>query len=134
MRNLRFGKIWLMIGWLLTLFIIISSLIPIPPDTLATSIGDKTLHLLVYLCLMLWFGFIYLPGKDYLKIGVGLVLMGMALEFLQGAMSYHRSMEFFDALFNTIGVTTGWFLSKTPISSLLLRLESLLFPKDSKDS
>jgi len=101
-------------------------LIPSPPDLPEFLLADKLAHFMVYAWIMLWFGFIYKPGKKYLLLGLGLILLGVTLELLQGASGY-RSMEVSDACFNVLGVFSGWLLARTRLSSTLLWTERLIF-------
>jgi len=75
---------------------------------------------------MLWFGFIYKPGKKYILLGLTLILLGVILEVLQGAGGY-RSMEVSDASCNGLGVFAGWVLARTRLSSILLWTERLIY-------
>jgi VanZ family protein len=91
--------------------------------------GDKLLHFLAYASLMLWFGFIYLPGKASPKIGAGLILIGIIMEILQ-RMTGYRSFEYSDLLCNLLGVMAGWLFSRTRLSMTLIHFERVLaFPR-----
>lgn len=125
MRQLRFLKFWLSIGWIFVGLVILFSLIPSPPTTLEFKGADKLLHLFTYMAIMLWFGLIYLPGKRYQFLGIAFIIMGVMLEFTQGLIGY-RSLEYFDMIANSFGVFLGWLIVRTPISSALLHLESRL--------
>jgi glycopeptide antibiotics resistance protein len=81
---------------------------------------------MAYAWIMLWFGFIYRPGKNYLLLGFGLILLGVTLELLQGASGY-RLMQVSDVSSNVLGVFVGWLLAYTRISSTLLCTERLLY-------
>jgi VanZ family protein len=87
--------------------------------------GDKLLHLFTYAIMMLWFGLIYLPGRTYGNLGIILIIMGIALELAQG-MTDHRSLSFLDMVANAVGVSFGWVLAKTRLSSALTHVESIL--------
>ena len=119
-------KVWLPLGWFAVCVLIYQSLNPSPPELPEIPFADKMAHLLIYAWIMLWFGFIYRPGKEYLILGLGLILLGVTLEILQGASGY-RSMEVLDAGFNALGVFSGWLLARTRLSSTLLWVESLIY-------
>ena len=87
--------------------------------------GDKLLHFSAYATLMLWFGFIYLPGKAHLQIGAGSTLIGITMEILQGLTGY-RSFECTDLIYNFLGVMAGWLLARTRLSMALIHLEKAL--------
>jgi VanZ family protein len=126
MRPLRLLKVWLPLGWLAVSALIYESLTPSPPELPQFACADKLAHFMVYGWIMLWFGFIYEPGRKYLLLGSGLILLGVALELLQGAGGY-RSMEVWDASANGLGVAIGWLLAHTRLSSLLLWAERLIY-------
>jgi len=122
-RPLHYFRAWLGIGWLLVAAVVFLTLTPSPPR-IEMLVSDKLQHGLSYTCLMLWFGQIYQPGR-YWRIAAALTLLGMALEVLQG-ISGLRHFEYLDMLANSIGVLTGWGLSRTPLGALLLGLEQRL--------
>jgi VanZ family protein len=109
------------------------SLIPSPPETFTFTGGDKLIHLFAYFVMMLWFGLIYLPGRAYKNLGIGLIMMGLILELIQGVTSY-RTLSYLDMLANALGVSLGWLLARTPLSCTPSQIESRLGsgPKNSK--
>ncbi len=125
MRELRFVILWLILGWTLVGLVVFFSVITSPPETLGLLGGDKLLHFSTYAVIMVWFGLIYLPGRAYLNLGVGFIMMGIVLEFIQGVTGY-RSLEYFDMIANAIGVSIGWLLAKTRLSYALTNMESWL--------
>ncbi|MDB4444408.1 VanZ family protein [bacterium] len=125
MRPLRFLTLWLTFGCLLVALVICFSVIASPPEVHHFSGGDKLTHLLAYALVMLWFGLIFLPGRTYLILGFGFIVMGFALEITQGAIGY-RSMEVLDMLSNTLGVLLGGLLARTRLSALLVKVENKL--------
>ena len=125
MRQLRFLTLWLTLGWVLVGLVVYFSLIPSPPEPLSFPAGDKLIHLSIYAGMMLWFGFIYFPGRAYRNLGVAFIMMGLILELIQGLTDY-RSMEYLDMLANSIGISIGWLLARTRLASTLTQLESRL--------
>jgi VanZ family protein len=79
------------------------SLTPSPPD-IDIEGGDKLGHLVSYFVLMFWFAQLYASRAWY---AAGFVALGIALEFLQGALGY-RAFERYDILANSAGVLLGW--------------------------
>jgi VanZ family protein len=126
MKSLRLLKVWLPLGWFAVCVLIYQSMNPSPPELPEWPLVDKMSHFLAYALIMLWFGFIYRPGRNYLLLGVSLILLGVMLELLQGASGY-RSMEASDAIFNALGVLAGWLLAQTRLSSTLLWIEHLIY-------
>ena len=125
MRELKYLKIWLTLGWALVGLVIFLSVIPRAPDMLGLDGGDKLLHLLTYAIMMLWFGFIYLPGRTYQNLGIILIAIGIALELIQGIID-DRSLSFLDMVANAVGVSLGWLLAKTRLSFALAHVENIL--------
>ena len=120
---LRFKNIWLFIGWIQVGLVIYLSLIRIETDTPDFKGLDKLFHLMAYTSLMLWFGFCRLSKKTFLVIGIWLIIIGIALELIQGNIAY-RSMSASDMLANSLGISLGWLLAKTPMSLALVYLEN----------
>ena len=81
------------------------SLTPSPPKVDFAQ-SDKVGHFIAYGALMLWFAQLYV-GSARLFYGAGFVAMGIALEFVQGALGY-RSFDVFDMCANSLGVVLGW--------------------------
>ena len=122
MKELKYRRIWLILGWGMVFLVAVLSLIPSPQVLGPMLPSDIVIHLLAYSSLMLWFGCIYSTGRRYLVLGLALILIGIVLEFLQGMTSY-RSFEYKDMLVDVFGVLLGWLLSMTRISSLLIFVE-----------
>jgi len=125
MRPLRLLRLWQFVGLLGVCLLIQQSLTPSPAVEMGFPGGDKLLHFSAYATLMLWFGFIYLPGKAYLQIGAGLTIMGITMEILQGITDY-RSFEYIDLVCNFFGIMVGWLLARTRVSMALIHLERAL--------
>lgn len=122
MKQLKYLKFWLILGWGMVVLVAILSLIPSPQVLGPLTTSDILIHLLAYSTLMLWFGCIYLSGRKYLLLGLILILIGVILELLQGMTSY-RCFEYKDMIVNGFGVLLGWLLSMTRISSFLIFVE-----------
>jgi VanZ family protein len=127
MRPLRLLILWQAIGWLYVALVIYESLTPSPPELPGFPGSDKLVHLGVYALIMVWFGFIYEPGKRLAILGALFFMLGMILEFIQGATGY-RSMELSDMISNAVGLLAGGLLAKTRLSATLVRLEAR-FPR-----
>jgi hypothetical protein len=123
MRSLKFLKWWLLTGWLLVALVISLSLTPPPSDLPGFPGVDKLTHLAAYGMLTLWFGFIYLRGPRYVRLSLGLIIMGGVLELIQGILG-HRSMDHYDMLANASGVAIGWLLAQTRLGGALAGFEA----------
>jgi glycopeptide antibiotics resistance protein len=69
--------------------------------------SDKLGHFAAYGLLMFWFCQLYLERKSRILYCLGFVVMGVGLEYVQGALGF-RTYEVFDMYANTLGVLLGW--------------------------
>lgn len=120
-RALRWFKWWRAIGWLLVALVIYFSLTPHPVE-IDMAQGDKLGHALGYMGLMLWFVQLY-ERRLHLWWGAGFVVLGIALEYVQGWTGY-RNFEYWDMAADGAGVTVGWLLGGTTLARLLLAVET----------
>lgn len=125
MKELRFIKIWLAIGFLLVGVVCFLTLTPSPLDMGNFPESDKIEHIIAYSTMMLWFGFIYLRGKRYMRVGIVFIAMGIALELIQGMLDY-RSFSYLDMGSNACGVMIGWLLARTRLADALVYVEGRL--------
>lgn len=119
---LKHPRVWLVIGWAMVALAILVSLLPggkLPP----TGVNDKFGHGLVYTLLAVWFAGIY-PRSRYLVIGLGLFLMGVAVEWAQGAMNLGRQSDFRDVIANSVGISMGLCLALVWLGGWVQRLEA----------
>ena len=110
--------LWLGLWWLALLVVVVLSLVP-PPAVDMPKHGDKFEHLLAYAVLAAAAVQLWRPGRPLLLAGLGLVLMGVLLEFAQGGLTATRQADPLDALANTLGVTLGLLTVFTPWRDLL---------------
>jgi hypothetical protein len=125
-KELRFSRLWTILGVLLVCFVIFLSLAPTQslPD-FSFSAGDKVGHLLAYAAMMFWFGQIFRKRRASLLLAAGFVALGIVLEYIQGSTGY-RTFEYPDMAANGIGVVSGLFLSRSKLGELLSAFEGLL--------
>lgn len=102
-------RLWLCCGWSMIGLVILLSLIPGPPS-LDFDQGDKLQHLAGYGVLMFWFAQLYRRAATRLHWAVGLAILGVFLEVLQGMTSW-RSYDVHDMAANSAGVLLGWLLA-----------------------
>ncbi len=121
--SLRFYKQWLLLGWAMVAGVIILSLVPVP-DMGVDLPSDKLLHLLAYGCMMGWFVQLF-HGSERIYYALGFILLGFAMELLQGVTSY-RMFEWWDAVANGSGVVLAYLFGFTKFDLLLYRFERVV--------
>ena len=104
--------------------VVVLSLMPVPDLGDLPSGSDKLEHFLVYSLLAAGAVQLYPRWSSLLSVGVALVLLGIGLEYAQGALTEHRMMDRLDALANTLGVIAGLGTQLTPWRDLLLRFDT----------
>lgn len=120
--HLRFRRLWISIGILLVMAVTLGSVISLPAPVKDVMLHDKVLHTLAYACLMGWFAQIYRHDLTRLVLVVGLICMGVAIEFIQGTTG-HRQFDVLDMVANTSGVVLAWALAYTWVGNVLARVE-----------
>ena len=121
--DLRYRKLWLIIGYLLIALVIFLSLTssPVEIDT-SLPYEDKLLHMIAYFVLTFWFIQIYHIRHHVIRWVIVFLCLGTLLEYLQG-FDANRYSEVADVFANTLGVMAGVGLAKTPLRFTLQRLE-----------
>ncbi len=113
--------LWASLWWLAVLGLVVVCLVPPPPLALPAG-SDKVEHFLAYFILAASGVQLYRRGRPLLWMGLGLVLLGIGIEFAQGALTATRVADPLDAAANTIGVMVGMATVLTPLRDLLLHL------------
>lgn len=93
------------------------------PDLPQPPGGDKLHHFIGYGALAAAAVQLFARWPALLGAGLGLVLLGIGLEYAQGALTETRMADRADALANTLGVITGLATRLTPWRDLLLRID-----------
>jgi predicted XRE-type DNA-binding protein len=114
---LRVRRFWLLLGWMLVLFVIYLSLTPAPVQ-LKLPHGDKLGHVLAYAALMSWFANLYEVSVRRMQFAIGLIALGISLEFVQRWTGY-RSFEVADMIASAAGVAVGWVFASPRIPNYL---------------
>jgi VanZ family protein len=86
---------------------------------------DKLQHALAYAFLAVWFTGIF-PRAQFWKVALGLVCLGLALEFLQHVMQFGRYGDPWDVLANAVGVGAGVALGAWRTGGWALKVEQWL--------
>lgn len=129
MLPLRLPWFWLGAGWLVVAAVCAGSLLPASSmpwlvGLLRIELGDELLHAGAYFLLMIWFAGLCQRWL-YGMVGVLLVALGVALEFLQlGVPS--RSLDPLDIAANSVGVLVGLGMALWLIGGWCQRIERRL--------
>lgn len=121
---LRYPRFWLLAGWAFIALAVCGSLLPAQnlPEVHAS---DKVQHMAAYALLSLWFAGIY-PRSRYGAIAIGLFVLGVAIEWAQGAMHLGRQTDPFDVLANVTGIVAGLIAARLGLGGWAQRVETLL--------
>jgi hypothetical protein len=118
---LKFRTFWLLCGAAFVALVIFLSLTPHPID--AGRIEEvKVGHFIAYAWLMLWYAQIYSALRTRIGIAVGLMAMGIVLEFVQGLTGY-RTFAYSDMRDNALGILIGFGVALTVVGKALRSLE-----------
>jgi hypothetical protein len=117
---------WLALWWLAILAVIALSLMPQPQLQLPRD-SDKVEHVLAYFALAAGAVQLFARRRALPVVALGLLWLGVGLEWAQGAWTADRSDDPFDALADAVGVGLGMATAFTPWRHLLLTLERRLF-------
>ena len=110
--------------------IIAGSLLPSEAvDPVLPDWNDKLIHGVAYATIAFWFAMLDRAPQRQLWWALRFVLMGVAIEFAQGATGY-RDFEVTDMVADAIGVGLGWGLAHTPLVGLLVWIERLSGRRD----
>ena len=113
LSDLRFGKFWLVFGWLSVFVAMVLSLLP-PKAVEMPEWNDKVEHSLSYFLLTFWFCGIY-QRRRYWVIGLCMLGMGILVELLQAAMQLGRSADVRDVVADMIGIAPALLLALSPL-------------------
>jgi VanZ family protein len=120
---LRHPRLWLVSGWTLVVLAVVASIVPMTDLPTMGGVSDKLEHAVAYSVLTLWFAGIY-PKSRYPMIGVGLLVMGIVIEGLQGAMNWGRQADLRDVYANTLGIVCGLLLALIWLGGWAQRVET----------
>ncbi|MBL8385623.1 MAG: VanZ family protein [Burkholderiales bacterium] len=122
--GLRFLRLWQAIGAALIALVIHQSL-TVDPLEIPAAPGNLGGHLVAYATLMAWFSQIDLAARRRCAWALAFVLLGAALEFLQGQTGY-RTFDPADMVANAAGVGAGWLAAPPRLPRLLAGADTLL--------
>lgn len=128
-RSLKpFRRPWLWAGlWCLAVAAVVVGSLSAPPRLPDVPDADKWLHFSAYFALSAGAVQLFSRWSALLGAGLGLVLLGVGMEYAQGALTVNRMMDARDALANTLGVIAGLGTQLTPLRDALLKADRRWF-------
>ncbi len=125
MLRFRFPHIWLGIGLLLVALLVGASFMPNFSPAIYFEGIDKVGHFVAYLAVTCWFSLLFARNRDRWVIASALVVLGIALEYLQRFSASHV-FEYADIGANTAGVLCALLLAQVCFSRGLVAVERRL--------
>ena len=127
-RSLKpFKRPWLWSGlWMLAIAVVVFGSLAPGSDLPSVPFSDKLQHFLAYALLSAAGVQLFARRLSWAFVCALLVLMGIALEYMQAQMGLGRMLDRNDALANTLGVLAGLATALTPLRDLLLRIDRAL--------
>ncbi|MFT3763653.1 MAG: VanZ family protein [Pseudoxanthomonas sp.] len=123
LKPLRHPRFWLCLWWLAVAVVVAACLLPSPDLPPMPQGGDKVEHVLAFFALAASAVQLYATRRALAFVAVGLLLLGIGIEWAQGAFTTDRSADPFDALADAVGIALGMATALTPLRDLLLRLD-----------
>ena len=123
LKPLRRARLWLGLWWLAIALVIVPSLVPAFWLPQVPAGGDKLEHFFAYFLLAAAAVQLFATRAVLTRAGVGLIVLGIALEIAQGLFTSTRQMDPHDALANALGVIGGMATALTPMGDWLLRMQ-----------
>ena len=109
MLPVRHLRAWRTMSCVLIAAILFVCLLP-AKDMPSTGVNDKIEHAAAYVLLTLWFTGLY-PRSRYWVVALGLILLGVFIEFAQAAMHMGREGDVRDVIANSTGIGVGLLLA-----------------------
>jgi hypothetical protein len=116
--------LWVMLSVVLIAGVVIGSLWPGGVHGLG-HVGDKFQHMFSYCVLATWFVGLA-PRRTYPWIAAGLLLLGLSMELLQGALISDRFADPRDMAANSLGIGVGIVLAYVGSGAWAERVEQWL--------
>jgi hypothetical protein len=124
--RLRYQRLWIAGGWGFVALVIYLSLTPDPLRVNPEDLDVKLDHMLAYAWMMFWFAQIVKRPRSRVGVGLALIAMGIALEYVQRWTGY-RHFAYSDMRDDALGVTLGFLIGSTPLDRMLSVVESKIF-------
>ena len=120
-KPLRHRNAWLALWLLGVTVLVIVCLLP-SADLPKLHVSDKLEHALAFGLLAGSAVQLFERWRALLLVGLGLLALGIGIEFAQALFTTTRAMEAADVVADSIGIVAGLFVALTPLRDLLLRI------------
>jgi VanZ family protein len=127
LRLFRWPRRWLVLWALMIAMVVVGSLLPtdaLPPSPFDQF--DKLEHFLGYAALSAYAVLLFASRRAQVAAAIGLVALGVGLEFAQAVLTESRRADVFDALADASGVLAGLLLAATSWALALQWLDARL--------
>jgi VanZ family protein len=114
LRSFHRPRLWLALWLAMVATVIAGSLLPaseLPRPRFAGM--DKLQHFVGYAALAGYAVMLFERARAHAVAAVAAVLLGVAIEFAQGAITESRSADALDVIANALGAFAGWALHRT---------------------
>lgn len=128
LKPLRQPGVWFLLWCMAVVAVVGISLLPMVDQSHA-RISDKLQHFIAYFVLAAAAVQLFASWPALIGAGLALVLLGVGVEYAQGALTVTRTADRMDAVANAFGVAAGLATRLTPLRNLLLSLEARWLPR-----
>ncbi|MGV6818770.1 MAG: VanZ family protein [Thiotrichales bacterium] len=127
-RRLRHRALWQIVGMHLAVALLITAFMPIQISSIGIPHIDKIVHFATYGGLTAWFLVVTRNHQIRVLILIGLLLLSISTEWLQGVTSFGGEPSVLDAAADAAGILLASFLAMAPLRRALLAVERYLLP------
>lgn len=120
-KPLRHRNAWLALWLCGVAALVVVCLLP-SPDLPNLHVSDKLEHALAFALLAGSAVQLFERGRGLVVVGLGLLALGVGIEFAQALFTTTRAMEAADVVADTIGIVAGLSTALTPLRDVLLHI------------
>lgn len=120
-KPLRHRNAWLALWLAGVTVLVIVCLLP-SPDLPDLRVSDKLEHALAFALLSGSAVQLFERGRALLAVGLGLLALGIGIEFAQAVFTTTRAMEAADVVADATGIVAGLATALTPLRDVLLHI------------
>jgi VanZ family protein len=120
-KPLRHRNAWLALWLCGVAALVVVCLLP-SPDLPNLHVSDKLEHALAFALLAGSAVQLFERGRALVVVGLGLLALGVGIEFAQALFTTTRAMEAADVVADAIGIVAGLATALTPLRDVLLHI------------